>query len=56
MSKEAKAGIAAVIWVIGSAIVGGFLHDLSTSTWMDWLIIIFILLWGGGCIWLYKNL
>jgi hypothetical protein len=56
MSKEAKAGLAAAIWVIGSAAVGGFLHSLSASTWMDWIIIIFVLTWGGASLWLYRQM
>jgi hypothetical protein len=56
MKKEAKVGLLSAIWVIGSAAVGGFLHGLSASTWMDVLIIIFVILLGVGCIWIYKYL
>ncbi len=56
MKKEAKVGIAAVLWFIGSAAVGGFLHSLSASEWMDWIIIVFVVAWGAAMVWLYNQL
>ncbi len=48
--------IAILAWILGSAIVGGFLKELSSSAWMDWIIIIFVLAYGGTIIWIYKQM
>jgi hypothetical protein len=39
-------------WIIGSAAVGGFLHGLSASTWMDLIIIIFVIGLGAALVWI----
>ena len=43
-------------WIVGSGIVGGFLHDLSASQWMDFVIIAFVVLWGIFILWVLKNI
>jgi hypothetical protein len=41
-----------ITWILGSAIVAGFLHGLSASTWMDWIIIIFVAGFGAALVWI----
>ena len=50
-----KIMLAVGLWVIGSGVVGGFLHNLSASTAMDFVIIAFVLVWGGFLIWVYNK-
>ena len=51
-----KIFLAVALWIIGSATVGGFFHNLSTSTWMDIVIIFFVVAWGVAIIWVFQKI
>lgn len=56
MSKEAKVVIAILAWILGAGAVNGLLGTFIPRPALDWIIVIFVILWGLGCIWLYRHL
>ena len=56
MSDTAKFFLSFLIWILGSAGMASLIRSFSTTEWTNWVIIVFVLALGGGCIWLYKNL
>ena len=44
--KDALFVLAFFVWIIGSSMGGIFLHALSASDLMDWIIVGFVLAWA----------
>ena len=50
-----KPVIFVLAWWLGSAGIGT-LHYVSDAQWLDWIIIILILIWGSILLWVYNKI
>jgi len=56
MSKEAKIILSVLAWILGSAAANGLLGTFVPRPALDWVIVVFVVGWGIGCIWLFSHL